>query len=418
MSIASEITRLQTSKADSKAQINIDKDIINDGIDFINNEKVDSYDEKIAEMQEAYKAFIPINTTSDTQIDAQKGGTIIGKTIKGNTTQDGTPTPDAPVEVKNVTGLQTVTISNGTDSEDYEINLENIELNKIGNYQDFIRKGSGKNLFNKDAITTGKYITDTGGEGTNNTTFYSDFIKVQPNTKYYVSGRNNGWGNEAFYDENKTFISRPNEANNIFTTSSTTYYIRVNGHLNDVNNLQIEQGTTATYHEPYDYKDKWYIEKNVLKLVVPEAVAVSMQNNNKRVYVNGVNLGSNNILRNTSISQTHGLYCDILEEKTAAQTWGGTQGISYDYDSGNNLGCIDFAINGLTTVAEYQNALKGKVIYAIANTPEYTLIDNEELIEQLDRIMQLYEGQNNILVTGDLAATLDLDYIVKAENHL
>ena len=99
----------------------------------------------------------------------------------------------------------------------------------------------GKNLFNKDTITTGKYITDTGGEGTNSTTFCSGFIKVQPSTTYYVSGRNNGWGNVAFYDENKTFISRINETNSMFTTTSITYYIRINGHLNDLDTLQIEE---------------------------------------------------------------------------------------------------------------------------------------------------------------------------------
>lgn len=109
----------------------------------------------------------------------------------------------------------------------------------------------GKNLFNKDTITTGKYITDTGGEGTNSTAFYSGFIPVEPSTKYYVSGRNNGWGNEAFYDENKTFISRVNEVNNIFTTTSTTYYVRINGHLSDLDTLQIEPGLQPTSYEPY-----------------------------------------------------------------------------------------------------------------------------------------------------------------------
>lgn len=143
-----------------------------------------------------------------------------------------------------------------------------------------------------------------------------------------------------------------------------------------------------------------------------------MQNNNKRVYANGINLGSNNILRNTSSSQTYGLYCDILEEVTAGQTWNGTQGISYDYDVEKNLGCIDFAISGLTTVAEYQNALKGKAIYAIANTPEYILIENEDLINQLEAV-QLQTGLNNVLVSGDLPMILDLSkYIQIVENHL
>ena len=71
-----------------------------------------------------------------------------------------------------------------------------------------------------------------------------------------------------------------------------------------------------------------------------------------------------------------------------------------------------------TTKEGVQQAMNGENIYYVLANPTYTLIENEELLNQLDRIMQLYEGQNNILVTGDLAATLDLDYIVKAENHL
>lgn len=58
----------------------------------------------------------------------------------GNTIQDGTPTPDAPVNIQVVTGEQTVTISDGVDSEDYTISLGTIELCKIGTYQDYIYK--------------------------------------------------------------------------------------------------------------------------------------------------------------------------------------------------------------------------------------------------------------------------------------
>lgn len=321
--------------------------------------------------------------------------------------------------------------------KDYEINLENIELNKIGNYQDFIRKGTGKNLVEPImASTTLNGVTCTNnGDGSftlNGTATASISFRLDQSTynahdnlknyngTYTLSCSEIENGLDLRVMQNSTWVSLLKMINSNTPVTATVdkdncfIYINVaNG--KSVNNLTIrpmlEKSSSATYYEPYGYKDKWYIEKNVLKLVVPEAVAVSMQNNNKRVYVNGVNLGSNNILRNTSISQTHGLYCDILEEKTAGQTWGGTQGISYDYDIGKNLGCIDFAINGLTTVAEYQNALKGKVIYAIANTPEYTLIENEELIEQLDAVShaETQEGITNILVAGNLPATLEIE---------
>lgn len=50
------------------------------------------------------------------------------------------PNPDYPQEIKSVTGLQKVTISGGTGTipQEYDINLGNIKLNKIGDYKDYI----------------------------------------------------------------------------------------------------------------------------------------------------------------------------------------------------------------------------------------------------------------------------------------
>lgn len=58
----------------------------------------------------------------------------------GDTSQNGTPTPDAPILVQVVTGAQTVTISDGVDSEAFPVSLGTIELCKIGTYQDYIYK--------------------------------------------------------------------------------------------------------------------------------------------------------------------------------------------------------------------------------------------------------------------------------------
>lgn len=46
----------------------------------------------------------------------------------GDTLQDGTPTPDTPVEIQSVEGIQTITIGDGTDSDNYTIDLGNIKI--------------------------------------------------------------------------------------------------------------------------------------------------------------------------------------------------------------------------------------------------------------------------------------------------
>jgi hypothetical protein len=53
------------------------------------------------------------------------------------------PNPDYPQPIQVVTGAQTVTISDGVDSEDFTISLGSIELCKIGDYQDYIYNSDG-----------------------------------------------------------------------------------------------------------------------------------------------------------------------------------------------------------------------------------------------------------------------------------
>lgn len=53
------------------------------------------------------------------------------------------PNPDYPQPIRVVTGDNTITIGDGTNSENYSLNLGSIELCKIGNYQDYFYKDNG-----------------------------------------------------------------------------------------------------------------------------------------------------------------------------------------------------------------------------------------------------------------------------------
>jgi hypothetical protein len=59
---------------------------------------------------------------------------------EGDTFQNGEPTPDNPIAIQVVTGEQTVTLSDGVNSEDFTVGLGSEELCKIGTYQDYIWK--------------------------------------------------------------------------------------------------------------------------------------------------------------------------------------------------------------------------------------------------------------------------------------
>ena len=126
-----------------------------------------------------------------------------------------------------------------------------------------IKTWKGKNLFNKELpLEYGSYINDSGSLTDNTYYGHSEYYtEVKPNTHYVFSGgivagsiRNA----VAFYDSNKTFISRylPTDGGvpASFDTPSNCKYIRFNtasaSYIN-LDNIQLEEGTVATTYEPY-----------------------------------------------------------------------------------------------------------------------------------------------------------------------
>lgn len=95
---------------------------------------------------------------------------------KGSTATDyepyvgGTPSPNPeyPQEIKVVTGNNTIQISDGTNTQSYPITLGDIELCKIGDYQDYLYKDNDK-WYKHNAI--GKVVLDGSESGWNKTSF-------------------------------------------------------------------------------------------------------------------------------------------------------------------------------------------------------------------------------------------------------
>lgn len=92
----------------------------------------------------------------------------------GDSSQSGNPDPNNPLSISNVTGTQTVTVSDGTNSEAYTVNLGTIELCKIDNYQDYIYKSGNDWYIHKEVgkvILTGS-ADETWSGGNNNIYFF------------------------------------------------------------------------------------------------------------------------------------------------------------------------------------------------------------------------------------------------------
>ena len=110
----------------------------------------------------------------------------------------------------------------------------------------------GKNLFDKNAITSNKLIYRTSGdEGTNYSYGASDYIPVEAGQKYTYTGFNYWYS--AFYDANRVFHSTPPNTATI-TIPSGVKYLRTSVLLTNLDTAQFEKGQSATEYE--DFKQK------------------------------------------------------------------------------------------------------------------------------------------------------------------
>lgn len=149
----------------------------------------------------------------------------------GGTEQNGTPTPDAPMDI-----------------------ISNNGVIKYGQY--------GKNLFDVSAKTYHMYYNASGTWTTATSVSTSDFIKVKPNTTYVLSSPSVHTSiikRINFFDNSKTWLSQPVTQTTYpisFTTGATTEWVRFSfadttGYVDE--DVQLEEGSTATSYEPYHF---------------------------------------------------------------------------------------------------------------------------------------------------------------------
>lgn len=152
----------------------------------------------------------------------------IGKDLKawsiaGNTVQNGSPTPDNPVEGQAV-GDRTA------------------------------------NLFDKNTITVGNFAT-VSGTVANKSYYCSDFIPITATTYYFQNAVGSSYQNTVVvYDANKQGLryeklSGGNKASGAIAFQSGDAYIRINCYYQtDVDTVMVNIGSTALPYEPYGYK--------------------------------------------------------------------------------------------------------------------------------------------------------------------
>ena len=292
-----------------------------------------------------------------------------------------------------------ILIYDNADSNTYEVNLGNIELNKIGDYEDSIKKSTGKNLFN---ATLDRYATNRV-----RTNVYS----VLPNTTYTISVGTSGISVVNYYkDINQSDISDSGLKSMpyTFTTPSNCYYIQQIIRksddsaitLDELSTIMLNEGSTALPYEPYG--KVWYKTKNAGKTQLSSNWNWGTQGTtNFQVTLTGVNklglaISSTGLSNYFRVSNTgSGIYLfPILQSGT-------------DY-----LRVVNATDNWETTT-DFKTWLANnnvELIYPLAN-PEYEVITNTELINQLETLYNAKseDGTTNINVTSeDLSMILNV----------
>ena len=292
-------------------------------------------------------------------------------------------------------------LEKGSSSTSYSPYFTPYEFNKTGDYRDSIKKSTGKNLFDKTAITDGKWLLANGNEEVATQYCISDFIPIIENEQYYLPKTDTR--RLKYYDSNKQPLTTSDwdissgTEGQIINVPSNAKYVRFTIHKTvvDINTFMFNKGSTALSYEPYG--KVWYIEKQIGKVVLdgsetPSQVNTSSTNTTRVSYNHYADGSTGNGL----------ILCNIL---SYASNWSAdTVGISYDASNGGFWFRINKTTIG-TTQTEVQNWLSSHnlISYIALSTPTYTTITNTELINQLETLYtaKSQEGTTNISITSE-----------------
>lgn len=142
-------------------------------------------------------------------------------------------------------------------SHDYPQQIKNVgKWNEEKQKYEVDVRVTGKNLFDKDSVQLNVEFGSMNSDliYMKDGWFVSDFIPVFSGKTYFISGKKTGYGCK-LYDIDKHFIKNIQLTHGRLSVEDGINYVRINGEMKDLKNIQVELGTTATSYEPY-YKEQ------------------------------------------------------------------------------------------------------------------------------------------------------------------
>lgn len=158
----------------------------------------------------------------------------------------------------NLSMLSTYQVETGTTRTEYvpygsKMKATDIEEDSIDETQlkyDYAKLLPSRNMFDKESISEGTYVSYLSGSIEVNPNFFSsEHIRVEGDTNYIKNDNQQ----LAFYDENLTFISGIEFTPSYFTSPINASYVIICATNDRLELLQLEEGIITTDYVPYSY---------------------------------------------------------------------------------------------------------------------------------------------------------------------
>lgn len=378
---------------------------------------------------------------SSFQITGIEGAPLTLTELKGNATQNGTPTPDAPVAVNTTTGENVVKITgknlqpvfaNATISLAQIMTAGSLSLQQFyTGYSESLTATNGALVIEPSGTSIWKIII-SGLDAETTYTLSADYsVTLSQNGNIFVLGHflTNLSGGTAHTGRQSLTFTTDADGNwqSTNATAQTLVYAYNYTTIVTMSNIQLELGSTATTYEPYQegqeytinlgnielakigtYQDriykndgKWYVEKQTGKVVLNGSETWNLHSNsNETTALFMLSSGLSDALSVLATSTDY-LRNDRFNIYNCYGSSNTNEGLCYHTDRKVQIR-INKSRLATVDVATFQTWLASNpttVYYALA-TPTTTEITNTTLLSQLNFIANLYGGTNNIMLVG------------------
>lgn len=324
--------------------------------------------------------------------------------LLGKSEQAGTPTPENPIEIKNI----------GKYNED------------TGKY-DIDVSITGKNLFDISTCENGKILNSNAEVINNENALLSDFIPCFENTEYCRT--NVGFTVIAFYDYKKNKIGYINQFNNNFNTPSKCKYFRfsLNKSHTNFNIAMANVGNKLMEYEPYRKQQTFTLSLGQPLQGIEECKDSLMKNGIVRKIKRLILDGSEDWKIRVGATFENVLQCSVILENVNKEISGVKSlcdrfkniGINADTEGYCNYFGLLYISLGKTkakTVEEFKNWLsQNKTVV------EYEILEPviEELPEEIkQKISVLHSNYPTTIISNDENAEMEVEYVADTKNYI